>query len=112
MRRICDSTRLQHWSKLIVISRISLVTQLLALASATPVSAAKQCYFSYQEFEKAVPHFDIQACPGEALPAEKGFCRVSLDATDVRIYRFSFVDKEPCLDRIEQMSFQQFVQRF
>ncbi len=83
-----------------------------ALAAAAPVAAAKQCYFSYAEFEKAVPHFDIQSCPGTPLAPDKGFCRLALDGATVRVYRFAFVDKESCLERIEVVPFADFTQRF
>jgi len=89
---------------------LTLVALLGLLAS--PAAAAKQCFFSYVEFEKAVPHFDIQTCPGIALAADKGFCRLSLNGDSVRIYRFVFVDKEACLDQVEAMTFTDFVKRF
>ena len=84
---------------------------LLAAAPAAPAAAAKQCYFSYAEFEKAVPHFDIQSCPGTPLAADKGFCRLALDGETVRVYRFVFVDKESCLERIETVPFADFAKR-
>lgn len=84
----------------------------LVLGAGAPAFAAKQCYFSYAEFEKAVPHFDLQACPGTPMAADKGFCRLGLDGTDVRVYRFVFVEKESCLERIEIVPFADFIKRF
>lgn len=82
------------------------------LLTAAPAGAAKQCYFSYAEFEKAVPHFDVQACPGTPLAADKGFCRLSLQGDTVRIYRFVFVEKESCLEQMEAMPFADFARKF
>ncbi len=90
--------------------RAFLLSVPLIAAAAFP-AAANQCYFSYAEFEKAVPHFDIQSCPGAALAADKGFCRLALDGEMVRVYRFVFVDKESCLERIETVPFADFAKR-
>ena len=83
-----------------------------SLVSAGSAHAAKQCYFGYAEFEKAVPHFDVQSCPGTPIASDKGFCRLGLDGTTVRVYRFMFVDKEACLETIETIPFTEFTQRF
>lgn len=83
-----------------------------AAAMAASASAAKQCFFGYAEFEKAVPHFDVQACPGVPMASGKGFCRLGLDGTTVRVYRFVFVEKEACLETIEVLPFAEFTQRF
>jgi len=83
-----------------------------AVSIAASASAAKQCFFGYAEFEKAVPHFDVQACPGAPLASDKGFCRLGLDGTTVRVYRFVFVEKEACLETIEVVPFAEFTQRF
>lgn len=82
------------------------------LLAAGPAAAAQQCYFSYAAFEKAVPHFDVQSCPGAPLASDKGFCRLALDGETARIYRFVFVDKESCLERIEALPFADFAKKF
>lgn len=91
--------------------RVLILSAFAAAALAAPAIAAKQCHFAYAEFEKAVPHFDIQSCPGGGLAADKGFCRLGLDGTNVRIYRFVFVEKEACLDSIEVTAFADFVKK-
>jgi hypothetical protein len=74
---------------------------------------AAACFVPYAEFEKTVPHVDLEACPGEAgASKEAAFCRLGLEGDHVRVYRFRFGTEDACLERIDSYAYTEFVARF
>lgn len=58
------------------------------LAAASSVRAQTPCPLTYEFFEAAVPHLDLEACPKE-LERGNVFCRASLGQDGVHVFVFS-----------------------
>ena len=50
--------------------------------------AETPCPLTYEFFEAAVPHLDLEACPKE-LERDKAFCRASVGQDGVHVFVFS-----------------------
>lgn len=86
---------------------------LLALLLLAGTARAEQaCFLSYAGFEERVPHLDLDACPGDAVTPEEGFCRIALSGADVLVYQFRHAEPGPCLARLDRYAFNDFVARF
>ena len=57
----------------------------LSAALSLPVAAAE---FVYADFEAAVPHLDLDACPAELVEVP-AFCRVTLGHDSVHVFAFA-----------------------
>jgi hypothetical protein len=68
------------------------------LAVVAPVDAAESCLMSYETFEHAVPHVDLEECPGTAA-TEEAFCRLSVGGEQVHLFYFAF-DGDQCLLKV------------
>jgi hypothetical protein len=58
--------------------------------TAVPVHAAAasgRCAMTYETFEHAVPHIDLEECPDPAL-SESAFCRVSAGGEQFHLFYF------------------------
>ena len=52
--------------------------------------------FFYSDFEAAVPHLDLDACPA-GLAEGPAFCRVTLGHDSVHVFAFEEEDDQPFL---------------
>jgi hypothetical protein len=71
---------------------------LLALglaALAMPATAQTQCPLTYNDFELAIPHLDLEQCPKD-LAKPGVFCRVTTANDSVHVFVFEAKDKR-CL---------------
>lgn len=59
--------------------------------------AAGSCPMSYQTFETAVPHIDLEACP-KGSTHKNAFCRASTGGDQVHIFFFANDDKQCLLE--------------
>ena len=64
-------------------------------ALAAPASAQTQCPLTYNDFELAIPHLDLQQCPKD-LAKPDVFCRVTTANDSVHVFVFEDKDKR-CL---------------
>ncbi len=67
----------------------------IALLSA-PAMAAQAQPLTYEMFEAAVPHLDLETCPA-ALAAENSFCRATLNHEEFHVFAFSHDGDQPML---------------
>jgi hypothetical protein len=68
----------------------------LALAAlAAPAASQTQCPLTYNDFELAIPHLDLEQCP-KALAKPGVFCRVTTANDSVHVFVFEDKDKR-CL---------------
>ena len=49
---------------------------------------------TYEAFEAAVPHLDLETCPG-ALAAEDRFCRITIGHDALHVFAFSYAGDSP-----------------
>lgn len=73
-----------------------------AAAMAIPFGAARAeapCAMTYEFFETAVAHIDIEHCP-DNLDPDKVFCRISVGGDHAHVFYFS-LEGERCLLRVE-----------
>lgn len=68
---------------------------LACAAFSVPLRAEAACAISYEFFEVAVPHLDLEACPS-ALARPGTFCRASTSNDAVNLFVFS-AEGERCL---------------
>ena len=81
--------------------------------SANNVSAGEQCWVSYDDFERMVPHTDLLTCPSDKISPDVGFCRLSLNGDTVTIYQFKFAEDDVlCLARARGYDVESFLQRY
>lgn len=86
-----------------VTAALSVLASITAITSTT---AAQHCAITYETFEVAVPHIDLESCPGGK--AEKGvFCRAATGGDRLHIFHFSG-DGDLCLLRVESLDEDQF----
>ena len=67
---------------------------LVAVPAAVP--AQDGAPFTYDAFEVAVPHVDLEGCP-EALAGEGVFCRATLNLEEIHVFAFSEEGDSPFL---------------
>ncbi|WP_114376893.1 hypothetical protein [Elioraea thermophila] len=81
------------------------------LGTASALAAEAACRITYAEFEPAVPHVDLAACPGR--PQRQGeFCRAQILGQQITIYRFETgPDDTACLADAEMMTIRDFLAR-
>jgi hypothetical protein len=73
-----------------------LFTLALGVAALTaPAAAQTQCPLTYNDFELAIPHLDLEQCPKE-LAKPGVFCRVTTANDSVHVFVFEAKDKR-CL---------------
>jgi len=87
-----------------------LALALLLLAGSA--RAEQACFLSYEAFEETVRHVDLEACPGGEPTPEQGFCRAALIGADFLVYEFRHGAAGPCLVRVQQHRFNDFVARY
>ncbi len=68
------------------------------MASLAAPALAQDCPLPYSIFEFAVPHVDLEECPGD-LGAEDEFCRATLATDHLHVYVFA-EDGEQCLREV------------
>lgn len=73
----------------------------LALAPALMAggAAAADCPITYPEFERTVPHIDLEACPAD-LAADDRFCRAVTGEDALHVFVFTY-EGEQCLAALE-----------
>lgn len=64
-------------------------------ALAAPAAAQTQCPLTYNDFELAIPHLDLEQCPKD-LAKPGVFCRVTAANDSVHVFVFADKDKR-CL---------------
>lgn len=67
---------------------------LALLALPFGASAQEAIPLAYEDFEFAVPHVDLDACP-ESMAADGVFCRATLNLDQVHVFAFSEAEGEP-----------------
>ena len=70
---------------------------LVAAGPLLPVAAnagQTPAYLSYEQFEAAVPHIDLDNCP-DSLAQENTFCRASILHEQVHVFVFSYDGDSP-----------------
>jgi hypothetical protein len=72
-----------------------LVLALGVAAFAAPAAAQTQCPLTYNDFEIAIPHLDLEQCPKD-LAKPGVFCRVTTANDSVHVFVFEAKDKR-CL---------------
>lgn len=77
------------------------VAGLAAAAVLAPVAIAQPgigtCAMTYVQFEGAIAHIDVEACPAELAPAGSDrFCRAGVGGDQVHVYAFDQVG-DKCL---------------
>ncbi len=55
---------------------------------AAPSFAEQQLPLTYDVFETAIPHVDLEKCPAE-LPQSDSFCRATLKHDEIHVFAFS-----------------------
>lgn len=90
---------------------LALTTAALVLPASASL-ADPACFVPYRDFEEAVPHMDLEACPGGVPSPEEGFCRLGLRGDTALLYVFRHIGGEPCLVRIDTLPFSDFIARF
>ncbi len=63
-------------------------TAAMTLAAAPLWADATPATMTYEQFEAAVPHMDLENCP-EALAQENVFCRATLQHEEIHVFVFS-----------------------
>jgi hypothetical protein len=69
-------------------SKRSLLAALVAIAFASQTQAQTPCAMTYETFEFAVPHLDLESCPKD-LARKGAFCRASAANDAVHVFVFS-----------------------
>lgn len=54
----------------------------------TTAFAGNEASLTYEQFEVAVPHFDLENCP-ETLAADNRFCRATFHNEEIHVFAFS-----------------------
>ncbi len=76
------------------------LTALSCLLSVAPVGAQNRpasCAMAYAQFEAAIPHVDLEACPIDVAPTGSDrFCRATAGGESVHVFAFDFAG-EKCL---------------
>ncbi|MGI9413061.1 MAG: hypothetical protein ACR2PM_05295 [Hyphomicrobiales bacterium] len=62
-------------------------------------AGAESCPMTYETFESAVAHIDLDECP-DAVMRERSFCRVSAGGEKLHLFYFDN-DGEQCLLKVE-----------
>ncbi|MEP4035890.1 hypothetical protein [Pseudophaeobacter sp.] len=62
--------------------------------SASANETAHPLPFTYETFETAVPHIDLEACPA-ALPQVDSFCRATVHHEEIHVFAFSYEGDSP-----------------
>jgi len=75
--------------------RSSLATLALGII-ASPALALDPLPLTYERFEAAVPHIDLESCP-DSLPQQGSFCRASLNHSEIHVFAFSEADDSPLI---------------
>ena len=73
---------------------VPILLGLLALAFPLGLTAQEAIPLSYEAFEFAVPHVDLESCP-ETLAQDGVFCRATLNLDQVHVFAFSETEGEP-----------------
>lgn len=69
---------------------------LAATVMAAPALADTPMPLTYEVFETAVAHVDLQTCPAE-LARDGVFCRATLNHDEVHVFAFSFDGDSPMI---------------
>lgn len=75
--------------------KLSLAVLAMVMA-AMPALAADPLPFTYESFEAAVPHVDLDKCP-DSLPQQDSFCRASVNLSEIHVFVFSEEDDSPLI---------------
>jgi hypothetical protein len=70
---------------------------ILTLGLALPAAAGQGHVLTYEEFETAVAHSDLETCPAEMQTQEASFCRVTLKDEELHVFQFSEDADQPLL---------------
>lgn len=84
--------------KLTGIGLIALSILFVAMTGSTAI-ASQKCAMTYETFEVAIPHIDLESCPGVDT-GKKVFCRASAGGDRVQVFFFSS-DGDECLLRVK-----------
>ena len=66
----------------------------LTLAPLGVAADAEPAPLTYEAFEVAVPHIDLESCP-ETLAAEGVFCRATLNLDEIHVFAFEETGESP-----------------
>jgi hypothetical protein len=79
--------------------RLVAVVAWTLFASVAPLAAQGACPMTYEAFEFAIPHLDLETCPKD-LTRDNAFCRASSGNDAVHVFAFA-QDGEQCLLRMK-----------
>ena len=69
--------------------KIFVLASAIALALITGhAKADKPAALTYEQFETAIPHIDLETCP-ENLPQTNSFCRATLHHEEIHVFAFA-----------------------
>ena len=71
-----------------------------------PAVAAQDCPMTYETFEVAVPHIDLESCP-ETMAMDGTFCRATVGGDRVHIFSFAETDDQ-CLRQVKSFDEESF----
>jgi hypothetical protein len=74
----------------------ALAAAIAAGTFAQTVCAAEPMPLTYDQFEAAVPHLDLERCP-EGLPQAGTFCRATINHHEVHVFTFSEAGEFPLI---------------
>ncbi|MCI2393502.1 hypothetical protein [Aliiroseovarius sediminis] len=75
----------------------SAAAAMLSAAALFPVTATAEqtpAQLTYEQFEAAVPHIDLENCP-DSLAQENAFCRASILHEQIHVFVFSYDGDSP-----------------
>ncbi len=75
-------------------TRALLAISILALTPALVFADTQPLPMTYEVFEAAVPHFDLDTCPAE-LDGADVFCRATFQNEEIHVFAFSENDSNP-----------------
>lgn len=72
----------------------SLAFAIVALLGTGAVADPVAAPLTYEQFEVAVPHMDLEACP-QSLAQPETFCRATLQHEEIHVFVFSETNDSP-----------------
>jgi hypothetical protein len=74
---------------------LPIITCAALVISLPPTAAETRCPMTYEAFEFAIPHLDLEKCPADSA-RDKAFCRATTGNDAVHVFIFA-EDGEQCL---------------
>lgn len=86
-------------TRLLAVPRVTFLATMASLCISSTVqanetSSTKTFPFTYETFEAAVPHLDLETCP-KSLPQVDSFCRAAIRNEEIHVFAFSLNGDSP-----------------